>query len=251
VTRPSSRWIQNAATLHKFVLASPDLAAHFFDDPSSFGTGLSPEVYPIQDSFETTPVLRYTSLAQLESDVVQGEIPNPFFPNGSWLLYDVEDWAQTPQGDIDHPWDAMTDFAGVAHDAGLRVIQTPARDLGNNLASANPKLPGETLDAWYLRTGIPAAAARAGDILVVQNQADTKTLTNYQGLFQGAREQAARANAGVMVFTEVSVNYGTPDQAFAAASSVGADGFFMQGANDTASLAWEAQVLTLFQEAGY
>jgi hypothetical protein len=55
---------------------------------------------------------------------------------------DIDDWAGTPQDEIDDPFTDLTDFAKLAHSIGDKAILTPARDLGNDPNSVCPKQSG-------------------------------------------------------------------------------------------------------------
>ena len=240
-------WIQNAYTEKVLSGSFPSTASYFFNRLGSFGTGNGPG-NPIVDGYATRPVLRYESEAQFASDVASGVIPSSTWPAGSYVELDIEDWAGTPQKEIDDPFTYMTGFAKLAHSIGDKVILTPARDLGNDPGSVCPKQSGWNLDAWYENCQVAKYAA-AGDIIAVQDQADTTTPSAYRALFNAARSQALAARPGVKVYTEVSDNYGTAAQAYTAATGVTFDGVFLNVANSDVS--WENSLLNKFKSGGY
>src|SRR5215471_10890784 len=124
-------WIRNAYTEKVMSGSLPSTASYFFNPPGSFGTGNGPG-NPIVDGYATTPVLRDESEPQFAFDVASGVIPSAAWPAGSYVEVDIEDWAGTPQREIDDPFTYMTGFARLAHSIGDKAILTPARDLGND-----------------------------------------------------------------------------------------------------------------------
>lgn len=197
---------------------------------SSFGTSSKPSVSPVVNGMTATPVLRYASYAQFAADLAN----NAISPVYHWVLYDPETWSQTPQAEADDPWTYLADFVSLAHANGFKVILTPARDLGNDKTSVHPRLPGETLDQWFVRTGVASAAAAAGaDVFILQDQANTLNLTRYDWLFSQVSAQVSAANAACEVLSGLSTNYGNASQMAAAAQSVPSAGFYVTVSTDT------------------
>jgi hypothetical protein len=169
-----------------------------------------------------TPVARYRSFAQFQADLKTRTID----PAYRWVLYDPENWPDTPVSEQLDPWTAMQDFGQYAHAHGYRVISAPARDLGN-VATGNPKLRGEDLNAWYLRTGIPVIAGRYADVVDIQAQAVTLDLPAYDAFVREAGRDALDANPYVTVLAGVSTRYGTALEMAAAARSVTVAGYWL------------------------
>jgi hypothetical protein len=161
-------------------------------------------------------------------------------------------WPAWPAGrrEQQNPAKYLGLFAALAHQHGYKVIETPARDLGNVATTCPLNTPaGENLDQWYIRCKIAAAAA-AADIYVLQDQVNTTNVTEYDWLFSQARAQATAARPAVQVDAEVSTNYGTADQMAAAAQSVpSASGFYLS--TTTAGISQAGQFLQKMQAAGY
>jgi hypothetical protein len=240
-------WMQNAWTVHKLNQSYPATASAYFGRPGSYGTGSAATADPVLDGFAATPVLRYTSYAQFSSDVSAGVIPDATWPPGSWVEYDIEAWSATPVAEQQDPERFMQMFGELAHSSGLRVVMTPARDLGNTDTTC---VKSGTNNDWYVTCGIAQIAATYADGLVVQDQANTLDLAAYDGLYDTAAAQAAAANPFCWVATELSDNYGTPAQAVAAFESLTSpQGSFLNVANP--DVGWENQVLTSLQAAGY
>ena len=70
-------------------------------------------------------------------------------------MYDPEYWAATPVNEQQNPALYMQEFGQLAHANGLKVIETPGRDLGLVPGSACPQTPSETST-----TGTCAATSR-------------------------------------------------------------------------------------------
>jgi hypothetical protein len=216
-------WIATGWNIHLLAQASPATAAHFFNVPSSYGVGASLTASPIPAGFAATPVLQYTSYAQFASDVQAVAITYPY----RWVLYDPEDWSQTPLNEQQDPRTYLRLFAQLAHAHGYQIIEAPARNLGLVAGSACPKLSTETLDQWYVRCNVAGMAATYSDIYLLQDEANTANLNEYDWLFSQARAQALIANPLITMDSEVSTNFGTAAQMTAAAQSVNADGFYV------------------------
>ncbi len=222
-------YITNVAYLQSLHRADAGTTTNFFNTAISFVISDDPTTSGMSwSSFTTTPMLKYTSYAQFVSDLSRNAITYPF----SWLMYDNENWVQTPRNEMDAPWTYMTSFVSLAHAHGYKVMLAPARDLGNDVTSSNPRRTGETLDAWYLRTYVAAWAAYAGaDIVEIQAQVDTVT-GGFVSFFNSALAQI-RAHSACPVWVGVSTIYGTAAQMAAAAQSVSADGYWLNASSST------------------
>lgn len=239
------RWIATGWNIHLLNKADPETAAYFFNTPASFGIGYRPADNPVLDGFAATPTLRYASYAQFASDIAHGAIISPY----TAVLYDPEDWPQTPPDERRDPVTYMRLFARLAHAHGFYVIETPARDLGNVSRTSCPKQRGESLDQWYLRCGLAGSAAACSDAVVIQSQVHTTNLDAYRWLVSRARQQALTPNPYAVILAEVSTNYGSPAQMAAAVQSAEIDGFYVSMTSSKISQAREflKRILT----AGY
>jgi hypothetical protein len=240
-------WIATGWNIHLADQSDAATAKHFFDTPSSFGTGPKASVNPVTNGFAANAVLVYGSYAQFASDIQSGAIS----PAYKWVLYDPEEWSQTPVAEQLGPIKYLTQFGQLAHAHGYKVIEAPGRDLGNvaRSGSACPELAGEDLDHWYIRCDIAGTAAAASDVVVVQDQVNTTNPAEYAWLFNNARQQALPANPQVIVDSELSTNYGTAGQMAAAAKSVNAHGFYVSITSPAIGQA--DQFFKLMRAAGY
>ncbi len=226
-------WIATAGAIHSLYKAYPTDARYFYDRTGSYGQGT------IQDGFATTSFTYFTSYAAFKANV--GNVTT------RWVAYDPEAWYKTPAVEQQYPEYYMRQFGALAHKHNLKVMMEPARDLGKTDVSC-PR-GTQNLDQWYVNCHIATAAVINADALVVQTQADTINLAAYDWLFNNAKAQANAQNPSAWVDAELSGNYGTPAQAFAAGSSVNADGYWFAAVQNPT--AWWDSVLTQFKNAGY
>jgi hypothetical protein len=219
-------------------------ASHFFNTASSYGAGASLVKTPVQAGYATTPVLNYTSYAQFASDIASGAITYPY----KWVMYDPEDWAQTPVNEQQDPVKYMELFGQLAHAHGLKVVEAPAMDLCSVTGTNYPRLSGETCSQWFSRVNIAGAGATDGDIFVLQDESNTSNLSQYVSLYNSAATQAHAANSGIKVYSEVSTANGTAAQMTAAAESISPDGMYVAAPGATAQA---DQFFQNMQAAGY
>jgi hypothetical protein len=216
-------WIVTGWNIHLLYDRNHGLARHFFNTPGSYGTGTEHTKNPVIDGMAATPVLWYTSYKKFASDLQSGAITYPY----KWVFYDPEGWIHTPLAERQDPGTYMRMFAQLAHAHGLKVIESPARNLGLTTDSVCPKQQGETLNSWYLRCNIAGLAAAYGDAVIIQDQANQKQLAVYESFFNTAKQQALAANPSIPVFPVVSTNRGSPATMIAAAKSVTANGYYV------------------------
>src|SRR6266568_3586499 len=148
----TGNWVMTGWNIHQLNQLSPAVASHFFNTPASYATGPNTAATPVSDGFATASVLVYNSYAQFAADIASHAIA----PAYTWVMYDLEYWAQTPLAEQQNPAAAMRQFGQLAHAHGLKVIEAPGRDLGLVPGAACPQAR-ENLDHWYLRCDIPGA----------------------------------------------------------------------------------------------
>lgn len=243
--RTTHVWIVTAWNIHLLNQASPGLAQYFFDTPTSYGTGTQRTTNPVKDGFTTTPALWYTSYQRFAADVSSGAITYPY----QWVYYDPEHWSPTPVAEQQDPGTYMRLFAQLAHAHGYKIIEAPARDLGEAAGSACPRQSGEDLNHWYIRCGIPGLAAAYGDMAVIQDEANMRHLRLYKHLFNQAKRQALAAHPNIPVIAVVSTNRGSPAQMIAAAKAVNANGYYVT--IRSRALPHAIQFFQAMQAAGY
>jgi hypothetical protein len=241
-TKPA--WFMTASNVQSLSQTDSATASHFFNTASSYGAGASLVKTPVQAGYATTPVLNYTSYAQFSSDIASGAITYPY----KWVMYDPEDWAQTPVNEQQDPVKYMKLFGQLAHAHGLKVVEAPAMDLCSVTGTNYPRLSGETCSQWFSRVNIAGAGATGGDIFVLQDESNTTNLSQYVSLYNSAATQAHAANSAVKVYSEVSTANGTAAQMTAAAESISPDGMYVAAPGATAQA---DQFFQNMQAAGY
>jgi hypothetical protein len=241
----TGNWVMTGWNIHQINLTDPAISSHFFNTPGSYATGPSASTTPVADGFAASGVVVYNSYAQFASDISNHAIA----PSYGWVMYDPEMWNLTPVNEQQNPAQYMQLFGQLAHANGLKVIEVPGRDLGLVPGSACPKPSGESLDRWYLRCNLPAAAAATADMLVVQDQVNTLDPAEFDLLYSSARSQAQAVNPQIVVDAEVSTTYGTAAQMATAAKSAGADGIYINAT--TSALAKADRFLRSMHSAGF
>jgi len=237
-------WTMTAGNVQSLSQQDPRVAAHFFNTRRSYDAGASLVKTPVRFGYATTPVLSYTSYAQFKSDISSGSISYPY----RWVMYDPEEWSQTPVNEQRNPVLYMTLFGRLAHAHGLKVIQAPALDLGTVSGSVLPRRRGESVNQWFVRVNLAGAAAAAGDIFQLQDESNTTDRGQYTGLFSSTQAQAKAANPSVKVYSEVSTVNGTAAEMATAARSISPDGFYVAAAGN---MGRTDQFFRLMKAAGY
>ena len=241
-TKPA--WFMTAGNIQALSQLDSPTTAHFFNTSSAYGAGASLIKTPVQAGYATTPVLNYTSYAKFSADLASGAIKYPY----KWVMYDPEDWSQTPVGEQQNPVKYMKLFGQLAHAHGLKAIEAPAMDLCAVSGTAYPRRSGETCAQWYTRVNIAGAAATDADLYVLQDESNTTNLAVYDSLYASSAAQARTAHAGIAVYSEVSTANGTAAQMTAAAKSVSPDGMYVAAPGATATA---DQFFTSMKAAGY
>jgi len=224
------RWLGNSDIIRQILTADPNACKPAY----SLGP---PAQIPAPPG---TPVARYRSLAAFQDGLTAATLD----PRYHWILYDPENWADTPVEEQQDPWTWLPRFGQYAHAHGYRVIAAPARDLGNAAFSVHPKGP-EPLEAWYIRWGVARAAASHSDIVSIQSQALTEDVKAYETFVAVTKDQAQRENPYVKVFAGISTRYGTAAQMAAAARSVHVDGYWLNVPGPAPDIAKAVEFLRL------
>lgn len=241
----TTNWVMTGWNIQQLDSLSPATANHFFNNPNSYATGPNASTSPVPGGFADSGVLVYTSYAQFASDIANHAIS----PSYQWVMYDPEYWSSTPLNEQQNPALYMQEFGQLAHANGLKVIETPGRDLGLVPGSACPQTPGESLDQWYLNCNIAGSAAADADIVVVQDQVNTLNPAEFDRLYGSAEAQAHAANPQAVVDAEISTTYGTARQEATAAQSADAQGIYINATSR--ALGKTRGFLHLMQVAGY
>jgi hypothetical protein len=144
------------------------------------------------------PVVTFASAAVLKSAVRSHQLP----PGVFGVMYDPEDWAFTPASEQQHPVQAATSAAAVAHAHGLRFIVAPAIDLTAILSA------GGTAPRWrqFLALGLIGRLAKVADVVDIQAQSLEQNAGVYTTFVEAAAAQASQASPGIGLVAGLSTN---------------------------------------------
>ena len=193
-TSSAGRWLAESGSVTEIAANSRRDARHFFNSSRSFVLGQAVKGYA------AVPVAGFRSFAAFANAV--GHLRS-----GQWVLYDNEHWSFTPVVEQRHPATYMRKFAQLAHRHGLKVIETPARDLMAVPGGDCTRQPGQTTDRAYLACHIPRDA-RYADVYEIQAQADQPNSSAYTGFVKSARRQALAANPHLVLLAGLTTDRG-------------------------------------------
>src|SRR6266568_457731 len=118
-------WIATGWNINLADQLDPATTGHFFNTSGSFGTGPKTSVNPVIDGFAANAVLVYDSYAQFAADLQSGAISHAY----KWVLYDPEEWPQTPTAEQLNPIKYLAQFGQLAHAHGYKVTAGGLDDL--------------------------------------------------------------------------------------------------------------------------
>jgi hypothetical protein len=144
------------------------------------------------------PVVTFASAAALEAAIRARQLPAGVFG----VLYDPEAWTFTPEAEQEHPVQAATAAAAVAHAHGLRFIVAPAIDLTTVLSS------GGTAPRWrqFLDLGLIRRLAKVADVIELQAQSLEQNTGAYTAFIKAAAAQASAGRPGIDLLAGLSTN---------------------------------------------
>jgi hypothetical protein len=190
-------WLMTSDHVGALLSQDPLSADWFFNTPNSFSMGAS------VSGLSATSVQGYKSYAQFSSDIANHVIPS----TTKWVTYDNESWTQTPLDESQHPAHYMQAFAGLAHQHGLKVIETPARDLMDVKGGDCVVQKGEAAETAYIRCGI-AAAAQYADIYEIQAQALQPSVSAYKNFVTATVAQVKAKQPSITVMAGLTTDRG-------------------------------------------
>jgi hypothetical protein len=148
----------------------------------------------------TTPTLVYRSYAVFQHDVSIGAISSSI----NAVMYDPEKWSYTPLDEQRDPAYFLSAFARLARAAGLKVIESPARDLVTVAGGVCTRQSTESVDHAFLRCGLIQVASSVSDVVEVQAQADQTATPRYSALVVPAASDARAVNPRIVVLSGVT-----------------------------------------------
>lgn len=118
----------------------------------------------------------------------------------SFVLYDDEDWSLTPRWQQLNPVSAVDLAARDANANHLRLITSPAVDLGGLISGAQPM--------WqrFLNSSVLSASARVSSAVNIQAQSFEKDPAMYATFVQRAVAEIHAANPSAMIYAGLSTN---------------------------------------------
>ncbi len=195
--RPDSapgRWVLTSHTAAVVAALDPAAALALFGSADAYVFGGWPGA---------TPALSWPSYASFAAAVALDSIP----PGIRTVMYDPEGWAATPLAEQRDPARFMRAFATLAHREGYTVILTPQPNLTSVPGGVCLHRSGESITAAYLRCGLPAEAARVGDVVDIQAQFLEGDAPAYEAVVTAATRQARSADPRVIVVAHLSTAY--------------------------------------------
>jgi hypothetical protein len=167
------------------------------NSPTTFVTVTGPTNIP--PDWKVTPTQSFTSSA----DLIEAVNGNKLIAGVHTLLLDIERWKLTPIGEQNRPVDAYAKAYSVAHAHNLRLIATPAIDLGDPTAKKLHKAPWQ---AYLDDLKLPERISAHADVFEVQSQSQEEHPDRFADMLAKAKAQVDQANSKAVFFGGVSTN---------------------------------------------
>jgi hypothetical protein len=214
----TQKWILTGWNMTQIRTLDPVVADFHFNTPLALAMGNEDGTqYQVPSGYASTPTLKYESYAKLQQQIATLD------PRITTLLYDPENWSQTPTAEKKNPGKYMRLFCELAHANGYVCVTTPSRDLMQVTKAVCAKRSGETLSEAYLRCNIPEAAALYADAYQIQSQVHENDPATYRWFVEAALNKARAVNPAIGVLAGLSTSpfdyVATPEMLFAAWSS--------------------------------
>jgi hypothetical protein len=237
--RAAGGWLMTKNLLSKISDLDKASAKWFFNSPDAFVKGSA------MPGLAATPIAGYTSYAQFSQDLADGS-----FPAGvKWVMYGLESTTNSPEVEKQNPAEYLKDFALLAHQHNLHVIEVPGRDLVGVPGAACQARTGEKYDQAFLRCHI-AADARYANVFLIEAQGDQTDVSAYSALVTAAAGQVLAVAPHIRVMAGLTSDRGgSADQIFACwkATDTAVSGYWMNSTTSTLPVA--AQALDLIRAA--
>ena len=189
-------WMINATALTRLQTTgsgwSQAESAHFFDNAHTYVIGQVP------GGWQSISTRSFTSYTALQAAFAAHSIPSSV----QAIVYDNEAWQFTPIKEQQNFALFVRKAASLVHSHHLRLIATPATDLGRVL---DPSGKGSTYSR-FLSLGIIKVAAQYADVVEIQAQGAEANISTYTQFVSAAAMQAKKANSRVVVLAGLSTN---------------------------------------------
>ena len=205
---PASSCHPGVSGAENWIMGDGELSAVRSASPASVSYAVSPAHLMVlllrgQTSSAGQEVADFRSYAELKKMIKQGTIPAGIH----WLMYDNEQWPNTPADEQADPARYEQLFARLGHRHGYQVILAPAQDLVPGF-DKNSFRSGKPVWQAYLSAGLAAASARVADIYEIQAQPYEigvyRSSHAYASFVAAAVAQARAANPGIVVYAGLS-----------------------------------------------
>jgi hypothetical protein len=215
------RWIVTGSKMSQLNRRDPTLASHFFNRQHSYAIGNEfGQQNQVPTGYAATPTLKYESYARFRADIERRGID----PSVKAVIYDPENWSDTPYPERRDPKAYLRRFSRLAHRHGYYVITSPARDLVTVPRAHCRKRSGESMGAAFIRCRIAAAAAEHADAYKVQAQVYENAPTTYRWFVTRTGKQARAANPAIILLSNLATSpadyVATPDMLWHAHDNV-------------------------------
>jgi hypothetical protein len=199
-------WLMNDSEYHALqtqvqpALQAAVKNANLFYSVGGGSAGLSPVT-------GSQTLATYASYAQFSSDVTRTAVN----PGIHWIMYDNENWPQTPRNEQQQPLLYEQKFADLAHAHGYKVMLAPAQNLLPGFSSVAYQ-DGTSYAQAYVTYFTPTTAryADAWDIQAQPYEAANFRASNaYANLVETAAAAARAVNPKLVVFTGLSAGLTT------------------------------------------
>jgi hypothetical protein len=197
-TVPSHNWIMGYNAFNS-IIADPTAAARLKNDVIYLISGSPVIGYNIIPTIDVKDVTKMSAAISKRAAYVKA------------VLYDDEDWSYTPVNQIDSVPDVTASYqqaSQLTHNAGLKLIGTPALDITNIL-----KPTGSCgTESWqkYLCDDLPGIAGQYSDIIDIQAQSQIQNSSNFISLIQLASAAAKSFNPNITILAGISTCAGSP-----------------------------------------
>lgn len=215
-------YLNGIRSAERTLYGNNDASNHFFDQPGTIIFTTTTDKNPLPSGWNATAGMKFEAYSTFSVSDVN--------PAVTVVIYDNEDWSQTPKIEQQAPATYTADFASAAHAYGFKFMSTPARDLALVQSDWN----GGKLDTYYLgespyspSDAFPPWASGPSDYYEIQGQADISSgnISAYLAFCGTAIAEARATNPNAIIFLGISTSYGSENDWLNAIESTQAASF--------------------------
>jgi hypothetical protein len=202
---PPPAWIISAGVLRGLVTMAQATAAHFFNTPRTFVTGVGAPVLTALGMGSAVPTMTFADEGKLAAAVTRGRLA----PGTTAVVYAAGAGRSTPSAQQRNPAHYYAVAARIAHAHGLLFIAAPQTSLA---AVLSPGTPRAALERAFERLRLAADTARGADAFEAPAQASQADASDYASFVSAASRQAAGAHRGIELLAGLSAGAAPPRQ---------------------------------------